>query len=213
MDRKPDVLAFLKERGQASLPQVANHLQVSKQAALRHLDALEQQRLVQVLSGAPSGPGRPGHIYRLTEAAQQAFPSGHRELAHELVSFLDGEALERFFADRSERLERQHQQRLAGLDLKERVREVARLATERGHMSQVSEADGKLSLKHCNCPIGDVAVRTGHACRQELDMYKRVFQAEVERKTWAAGGDTDCSYEIVISPEQRSPGPGVNTVG
>ncbi|MDQ6900035.1 MAG: ArsR family transcriptional regulator [Candidatus Dormibacteraeota bacterium] len=213
MDRKPDVLAFLKESGQASLAQVANHLKVSKQAALRHLEALEQQRLIQVLTGAHNGPGRPGHIYKLTDAGQQAFPSGHRELAQELVAFLDGKALERFFATRSERLERQHQQRLAGLDLSERVREVARLATERGHMSQVSEADGKLLLKHCNCPIGDVAVRTGHACRQELDMYKRLFQAEVERKTWAAGGDSACSYEIVISSEQRSPGPGVNTVG
>ncbi len=215
MDRKPDVLNFLKQTGSAGLAQVADHLKVSKQGALRHLEALQQQGLVEVVTGAHRGPGRPGHIYRLSGAAQRVFPSAHRELAGELVEFLDEGALERFFASRSDRLESQYGKRLAGLSLAERVREVARLATESGHMSQVTQADGKMLLRHCNCPIGDVAVRTGHACRHELGMYQRLFGAEVERKTWAAGGDTACSYEIAVSPPSKAPrGPKeVNTVG
>ena len=39
--RRESVLAFLKTRGQATLGEVATHLEVSKQGALRHLEALE----------------------------------------------------------------------------------------------------------------------------------------------------------------------------
>ena len=197
MDRKQDVLALLKARGSAGLAEVAEHLGVSKQGALRHLEALQARGLVEVSTEGHRGPGRPGHVYRLTPAAGDHFPSGHRELAGELVEFLDQAELERFFAARARRLEAEYGARLAGLDFDERVRELVRLTSERGHMTELLEAaDGGLQLRHCNCPIQDVAARGGHPCRQEQDLYRRLLGAAVVRSSWLGDGDASCTYDI-----------------
>src|SRR5690242_5037660 len=136
--RREVILAFLKTRGQASLGDVAAHLEVSKQAALRHLESLEAGGLVTVAS-VPHGPGRPENVYRLTAAAEGHFPNGHRELTAELVDFMTTEQLKRFFERRAARLEAEYATRLAGLDFPARVRELAKLATEHGHMAEVVE--------------------------------------------------------------------------
>ena len=204
MDRKRDVLALLKARGSAGLAEIAEHLGVSKQGALRHMAALLASGLVEVSSEEHHGPGRPGHVYRLTAAAGDQFPSGHRELAGELAEFLDDAELERFFAERARRLEEEYGVRLAGLDFEERVRELARLTTERGHMTELVERPGGgLQLRHCNCPIQDVAARGGHACRQEQDMYRRLLGALVRRSTWLGAGDASCTYDITTAERKQ----------
>jgi predicted ArsR family transcriptional regulator len=197
MDRKQDVLALLKAKGSAGLAEVAEHMGLSKQGALRHLEVLQAKGLVEVSTEEHHGRGRPGHVYRLTPAAGDHFPTRHRELAAELVDFMEGEELERFFANRARRLEAEYGRKLAGLDFKERARALAQLTTEQGHMTEVVERpDGGLQLRHCNCPIQDVAARSGHPCRHEQEVYERVLGTVVARSTWLGAGDTSCTYEI-----------------
>jgi len=193
--RRETILAFLKMRGQASLAEVAAHLEVSKQGALRHLEALEASGLATVAPADHLHRGRPEHVYKLTPAAGEHFPDGHRELTAELVDFMTNEQLKQFFERRAARLEREYARRLAGLDFESRVRELARLATEHGHMAEVVEVgDGALAIRHCNCPIQDVAARTGLPCVNEHQMYERLLGTEVSRTTWVAEAADDCTY-------------------
>ena len=195
--RRESILAFLKTRGHATLGEVAAHLEVSKQGALRHLEALEADGLATVAHAEPHGRGRPENVYQLTPAAGEHFPDGHRELAGDLVAFLSEEQLKRFFARRAERLEAEYAPRLAGLDFEARVRELAKLATEHGHMAEVVELpEGGLAIRHCNCPIQDVAARTGLPCHNEQEMYQRLLGASVSRSTWMAEAAPDCTYEV-----------------
>jgi predicted ArsR family transcriptional regulator len=195
--RRDSILAFLKTRGHATLGEVASHLEVSKQAALRHLEALETDGLATVAHAEPHGRGRPENVYHLTPAAGDHFPDGHRELAGDLVAFLSEEQLKRFFERRAERLEAEYAPRLAGLDFRARVRELAKLATEHGHMAEVVELpEGRLAIRHCNCPIQDVAARTGLPCHNEQEMYQRLLGASVTRSTWMAEAAPDCTYEV-----------------
>ncbi|HEY8634723.1 MAG TPA: helix-turn-helix domain-containing protein [Candidatus Dormibacteraeota bacterium] len=195
--RRESILAFLKTRGRATLGEVASHLEVSKQGALRHLEALEANGLATVAHSEPHGRGRPENVYKLTPAAGEHFPDGHRELSGELVEFLSEEQLRRFFERRAERLEAEYAPRLAGLDFDARVRELAKLATEHGHMAEVVELlEGGLAIRHCNCPIQDVAARTGLPCHNEQEMYQRLLGASVTRSTWMADAAPDCTYEV-----------------
>jgi predicted ArsR family transcriptional regulator len=204
MDRKMDVLAMLKVRGSGSLGDIARHLGLSKQGALRHLEALQAKGLVEVTTEGHHGPGRPEHVYRLTASALEHFPSRHRELAVDLVEFMGASDVERFFARRAGRIEAEYSARLAGGDLKKRTRQLAGLAKEHGHMTEVAEvADGGLQIRHCNCPIQDVAARTGHACQHELDLYRRLLQADVVRSSWVGAGDTSCTYQITANEGKR----------
>ena len=195
--RRESILAFIKTRGHATLGEVASHLEVSKQGALRHLEGLEADGLTTVAHALPHGRGRPENVYRLTAAAGEHFPDGHRELAGDLVEFLSEEQLKRFFERRAERLEAEYAPRLAGLDFEARVRELAKLATEHGHMAEVVELpEGGLAIRHCNCPIQDVAARTGLPCHNEQEMYQRLLGASVTRSTWMADAAPDCTYEV-----------------
>ena len=195
--RRETILAFLKTHGHASLGEIAAHLEVSKQGALRHLEALEAAGLATVASAAPHGRGRPENVYQLTAAAGEHFPDGHRELTGELVEFVSDDQLKRFFELRAARLEAEYAPRLAGLDFAARVRELAKLATEHGHMAEVVElAEGGFAIRHCNCPIQDVAARTGLPCQNEQQMYQRLLGADVTRSTWMAEAASDCTYEV-----------------
>jgi len=196
VDSKRDaVLAFLKTRGHATLGEIAAHLEVSKQGALRHLETLESSGLATVAPADAHRPGRPESVYRLTAAAGERFPDGHRELTGELVDFMTQQQLREFFERRASRLEAEYAPRLAGLDFDARVRELARLATEHGHMAEVVEvADGGLAIRHCNCPIQDVAARTGLPCVNEQQMYERLLGTAVSRTTWMAEAADDCTY-------------------
>src|SRR5438132_4791646 len=151
----------------------------------------------------PHGPGRPENAYRLTAAAGEHFPTGHRELTGELVDFMTNEQLKQFFERRAARLEAEYAPRLAGLDFEARVRELARLATEHGHMAEVVElTGGGLAIRHCNCPIQDVAVRTPLPCKNEQEMYERLLGAPVERSTWVREAASDCTYQVKEGSKQ-----------
>ena len=193
--RRETILAYLKTHGHASLGEIATHLEVSKQGALRHLEALEAAGLATVASAPPHGRGRPENVYQLTAAAGEHFPDGHRQLTGELVEFMSDEQLKHFFERRAARLEAEYAPRLAGLDFESRVRELAKLATEHGHMAEVVElAAGGLAIRHCNCPIQDVAARTGLPCINEQQMYERLLGGQVQRTTWMAEAADDCTY-------------------
>lgn len=196
MDRKPEVLAYLKAQGEASLGEIADHLGVTKQGALRHLDALRLTGLVAVSPALHRGPGRPENRYQLTPAAGELFPHGHRELAQELIEFVGSDALDRFFEERSKRLEAECESRLEGLELPGRLQELARLTTERGHMTEVVEERGRLMLRHHNCPIQDVASQTPYPCLREREMYEHLLGTDVERSSWLGKGDNCCTYDI-----------------
>ncbi len=201
--RRESILSFLKTRGHATLGEVAAHLEVSKQGALRHLEALEADGLTTTSRAEPHGRGRPENVYTLTADAGDHFPDGHRELAGDLVAFLSEEQLKRFFERRAERLEAEYAPRLAGLDFEARVRELAKLATEHGHMAEVVELpEGGLAIRHCNCPIQDVAARTGLPCQSEQQMYQRLLGADVTRSTWMAEAAPDCTYEVKENGER-----------
>jgi predicted ArsR family transcriptional regulator len=195
--RKDTILAFLKKRGSATLGEIATQLEVSKQAALRHLESLEAAGLATVASAELHRRGRPESVYRLTPAAGNHFPDGHRELSAQLIELISETQLKSFFERRAARLEAEYAPRLAGLDFEGRVRELARLATEHGHMADVvGLAGGGLAIRHCNCPIQDVAARTGLPCVSEQHMYERLLGTPVSRSTWMAEAASDCTYEV-----------------
>lgn len=195
--RKETVLKFLKAAGQATLADVAGHLEVSKQGAIRHLEALEEAGLIARSNEPHPRPGRPEHLYRLTPAAADHFPHAHRELATQLVEFMATEQVERFFAERAALTEATLATELQGMDLPSRVRRLAELSAASGHMSEVVEnGDGSFQIRHCNCPIADIAAATGHPCRHEQSMYGRLLDADVRRTSWAAAADPTCTYVI-----------------
>ena len=70
-------------------------------------------------------------------------------------------------------------------------------------MAEVVELPGGgLAIRHCNCPIQDVAGRTALPCQNEKDMYERLLGEPVERSTWLRDAAANCTYEVKESKHQ-----------
>ena len=194
--RQEDILLYLKSQGSATLTEVAAALGMTKQGALRHLDSLQQEGMV-TWGPRKAARGRPAHVYALAAKADGHFPQGHRELAHELVEFLPQDQVRAFFKRRARSLESEYGPRLRGLEFEARVAELARLASEHGHMAEVVQSEGgELEIRHHNCPIADVAAMSGHPCQVEQEMYRRLLGAPVKREGWIPDGTPSCNYIV-----------------
>lgn len=194
--RQEDILLYLKAQGSATLTEVAAALGMTKQGALRHLDSLQAGGLITV-GPRKHGRGRPAHEYALAAKAEEYFPQGHKELAHDLVEFLPPDQVKAFFRRRARSLEAEYGARLGGLDLDGRVQKLAQLASEHGHMAEVvKDGDGGYEIRHHNCPIADVAALSGHPCQVEQEMYRRLLGTPVRREGWIPDGVPSCNYVV-----------------
>ncbi len=193
------LVQLLKQRGGLTVQVIAEALGITQVAVRKHLDALEEQRMV-VAQRMPLPRGRPNFVYHLTELADSFFPQTYDQLAVELLDdlvALDGEEkLDRLFQARTERLSRTYQLRLADKDLPERLEELARLRDEEGYMAVLERKAGSFVLREHNCPIYDVAQRHREACNCEQELFKRVLNKDVKREMTMVDGQPCCEYRI-----------------
>jgi predicted ArsR family transcriptional regulator len=81
--------------------------------------------------------------------------------------------------------------------LADRVRALATIQDEAGYLAEaINGPDGELRLREHNCAIHDVARAVPAACQAELDLFRAVLGARVERETHIACGDRSCTYRI-----------------
>ncbi len=85
---KKTILLMLKRTGGASLADVAKELGVTKMAALRHVNALEDRGLVD-RSSVAGGRGRPRAFFRLAPGATRLFPEAYSQMTLAALAFVE----------------------------------------------------------------------------------------------------------------------------
>jgi DeoR family suf operon transcriptional repressor len=193
------LLRFIKEKGEAGADDLAAALDVTVSAVRQHLAGLEADGLV-THREERIGPGRPRHLYFLTEAGELLFPRAYGELASELLDYVaaeDPELVERVFERRRGRRVAAATTRLAGKSLAEQVQELTEILDADGYLATCEEIDGGWRIVEHNCAILAVAARYGTACGTELDFIREVLPgASVERVAHLMAGGHVCAYEV-----------------
>ena len=205
------ILLRLRTGGPASPVVLASAIGASRTGVLAHLRDLESAGLVR-REAVRHGVGRPRHVYDMTDAAQDVFPTGYDGLAAgllEAVEEVGGEALlRRVLAARRGLLRSRIGERIAsrfpaGAPLADRVRELAEVQNEQGYLAEARpEPDGSVRLVEYNCAILRVVAGRPIACAEELALFEDVLDACVVRTSHIPAGDRACAYRI--SP--REPG-------
>jgi predicted ArsR family transcriptional regulator len=200
-----EILLRLRQHGPASPDRLAALLRASRTGVLQQLRALEAAELV-THQTVRHGVGRPRHLYDVTPAAQELFPTNYDGLAAGLLSAVRAmggeELIEDLFAARRRQLGERARQRLAerlpgGATLLEQVRELAVLQDEQGYLCRTAiDADGGIWLQEYNCAIDQVARDNPAACHAELELFRDVLGATVIRESHIASGDRCCAYRI-----------------
>ena len=203
-----ELLFRLRQSGPTSPDRLAAEIGASRTGVLQQLRALESADLVSRQT-VRHGVGRPRHLYDVTPAAQDLFPSNYDGLATGLLSALGAiggnDLVEQVFAARRRQIGARVRQRLADrlpadAPLADRVRELAVIQDEQGYLSDaVLDPDGTIRLREHNCAISQVAQVEPAACAAELELFREILGADVVRETHIASGDRCCTYRIVPS--------------
>ncbi len=202
-DIRRDILRRLRETGGMTAQALAGELGITSMGVRRHLMLLERDGLVRVQLQRQAA-GRPAYVYVITAAGYDTFPRRYDVLAGQLLdgaeSRGEGRASE-MFAARMDLLVAQYETRMRGKDLDARVAELARIQEENGYMASWEKADGGYWLKEQNCAIYRVACRFQAACQYELELFRRLLDADIERVEHQVKGDPACTY--FVSPKKN----------
>lgn len=195
------ILLLLKTDGPQLAVDVGDALGISSEAARQQLTKMAHDGLVEPVTEPSPGRGRPRQLWHLTSQGHQAFPDRHAELTTSLLSMLVNElgqpALDAVIAARESETLKRYQSEMAGHDLPGRVRQLVSIRTSEGYMADSwEEADGSLILVENHCPICAAASACAGFCRSELETFRAVLGAKVEREQHILAGARRCAYRI-----------------
>lgn len=202
---KQNILQSLLKQGQATVQQLAQDQEISKQAIRRHLSELEAEGLI-IYQSIQQGMGRPKHLYQLSEAGRDRLsPQKYSEFA---VSFLDTlaetvgkEQVSKVLEKQWQRKAAEYRDRLGKGSLAQRINKLVQLRQEEGYMAELHQASPKkrhefILVEH-NCAISEVAESYPSICGHELEMFSAVLpDCVVKRTHWINDGEHRCGYSI-----------------
>ncbi len=194
-----EILQLIRQHGGLTAQQLAAELKITPMGVRRQLLTLERDGLVRVQTQRQPA-GRPTFVYHLTEEGFDTFPKNYHLLATQLLDVVRaraGEAqVQGLFAGRMDQLVAQYEPRMRGKDLAGRVAELAKIQDENGYMAVWEKVEGGYLLKEQNCAIYRVACRFQEACEYEIELFRRLLDANIERVEHQVKGDVACTYMV-----------------
>lgn len=144
--------------------ELSQSLGISESAVRIHLQALEQEGLVEH-GTVRGGIGKPAHEYRLTPAGEALLSRAYLPFLQRMLDALRG----RLDAAETERLFRSAGRGLAPAerargDLRSRADDAVRLLGDLGGVAYVEEGERELVIRGSCCPLGAIAPEHPLAC-------------------------------------------------
>ena len=205
LSEKPDsthdtILLHMKKVGQVSVSDLCEVLGITAMAVRRHLTRLQKEGLVESKMIRQTR-GRPSYRYFLSEKAETLFPKGYQTLAEDLLDAVFEQSahsgvMELLKIRNKKRIERLSE-RVEGMELSQRVREVARIFSEEGYMTEWKELDnGNFFIFQRHCAVHDVATKYRQVCGLEPVLMEKLLGVKVLREKYMLNNDPICGYLV-----------------
>jgi predicted ArsR family transcriptional regulator len=199
-------MEILKRAGETDVTSLAERLGISGVAVRQHLAALERDGKVTQRS-VRRPVGRPAKLYRLTKAADHAFPQASAQVALDLLARLKRlrgpEAVEKLLQARLRDLLKRYQEQLKGArSWAKKIKILAEIRESEGYLcnfesAPASEVRGGLRLVEHHCPLADLAQQHPEVCEYELELFKRLLgEPDLRRVDHIRAGGHACVYEL-----------------
>ena len=195
------ILTILKEHGQATVEQMSDELSLTPVTIRHHLDILRSEGLVQ----APKvqrrqSPGRPQHVYSLTEQAASYFPKNYVAFAdltlQELRERVTTDEMDSIVRGVARRMAANAPERLPGEPLPERLTRVVDFLNRQGYVARwESNAQGFL-LHTSNCPYQGLTDHHTAPCIMDTALLTELLGSQPLRISWMSAGDDTCTYLV-----------------
>jgi predicted ArsR family transcriptional regulator len=201
VDRRRLALNALRVRGQLTVNELADELQITRTAATNQLARLIADGMVGA-TGLRSTGRRPSVVYSLTSEADRAFHEAYDALANDVLTEIGRggrEKVQRVLRGVGDRWIAGDVPSVEKLSGEARLDRAKKLIAVRGFMPTLERAaDRRRVLRNHNCPI----LRVCRAHHEAADMVKRWVEALVGRKIRRSAcifqGGHACEYALGV---------------
>jgi len=198
---RQQIIEFLKEKGQATVEELAATVNLTPMAVRHHLNVLQAENLI--TSSAirrQNGPGRPSQIYQLTAAADGLFPVDYYGLTNyllvELTHLLGQDGVTQIFSNIAHRLASQAPPPRENQTFEERLDEVIAFLAEKGFVVDWEAKDNNYMIHAYSCPYRQVAKDHAEVCLLDKQIISSMLNTTPTRIACLTTDDDYCTYRI-----------------
>ncbi|MGD2144574.1 MAG: ArsR family transcriptional regulator [Anaerolineae bacterium] len=195
------ILNILKERGHATVKELSQTLDLTTVTIRHHLDTLRRENFV----AAPTvrhrkAPGRPQHVYALTQEASGFFPKRYERLIDLVFAEVHSRLSQDEVASMMERIGKRMAREVTmpdNADIEQRVAITADFLEERGYMPYWERNEvGDYLLHVANCPYEGVIQRHSEVCRIDRTLLAELMGSSLAHLSRTVGPPRHCTYLI-----------------
>lgn len=208
-ETRQHILEILKETGQATVDDIVNELRrrrgdITAVTVRHHLNYLQRENLIT----APqlrhrSTPGRPQHVYSLTEKAEAYFPHNYQHLAAGLLQqiqlHLPNHSINVILEGVAESLAAEA--KIGDLPMEKRLIQVVDYLNEHGYNAEWEVTEKGYILHTRNCPYHHMAQTTEALCNMDMRLVASLLGVVPRILSRVSAGEASCAYLIPTTPD------------
>ena len=208
------ILDYLKRYGQATVTELAAHLNLAPVSVRHHLDLLIGDALVEATRvRKKSGAGRPKRLYTLTDRADALFPNNYRRLADEgllvLKRVLTPQQFEEVMKGFAEKIAERAPEELEALPSTERLQKAIEFLNEEGYMAFCECNEEDIILHTCHCPYKELVGEHPEICQIDQILIRRLTGMTPLRVSYMPDGEIRCTYRLLSQEALAQPLPSI----
>jgi DeoR family transcriptional regulator, suf operon transcriptional repressor len=204
-DTRRHILEILKNHSEATVDEVVDELRqrrsdhITPVTVRHHLKILQDEGMVD--SGKMrqrTSPGRPQHVYYLTERGLAYFPGNYQRLVETLLRQMESNLppggvnviLEGVATSMAETA------CIPQAPLEERLSAVVEYLNRSGYEAHYEPAENGYVLATCNCPYHHLSRETDSLCQMDMRLISNLLGVVPRLISRIAQGEDSCSYFI-----------------
>ncbi|MDX9992300.1 MAG: winged helix-turn-helix transcriptional regulator [Anaerolineales bacterium] len=196
------ILQTLLRAPRSTIINLAEAVGINPISVRHHLTNLQMEGLVQAQEER-HGVGRPRLVYLLTEEGMERFPTRYLRLTTRLLKqmkeTLPGPLIGDLFREVATSLADQHQSRLQGLEIEERLEAVKELLADEGFVVEWEKKDDEYHIHEITCPYLQVGQAHPEVCTVDETLISRMLSLPANKIQCILSGASHCTY--VVKPE------------
>lgn len=206
------ILSILKEENEATVSDLSEKLGLTAVTVRHHLDILRGEGLVAApMVHRRRAPGRPQHVYTLTETASEHFPKLYDRLARCLLDDLHDHLSEGQVEAMMERIGERMAEDFGlrnGRPFEQMLADVVGFLNARGYLaSWEALPEGNFLLHVANCPYERVATSHPEVCLVDSTFLRRALGTEPRRIASLVEDGRQCTYTLQAPADHSAAGP------
>lgn len=201
------ILDILKEQGEATVEDLVTELcnrrgeTITSVTVRHHLNELLKENLIfcpQLLHR--TSPGRPRHVYALSNEAKAYFPNNYQPLAAHLLGQiadrLPPKQVNVIFQGVADQMA--SEAGIPDLPMPERLNHVVAYLNQHGYNATWEQEEQGYVLRTINCPYHQIAETSHTLCEMDIRLVASLLGVVPRLLGRMSEGDTSCAYRIPI---------------